>query len=140
MTTKYTLQNVIKDLSVRLCKPLLEGLSTHLRQLMRERVRGWPGVGGFGGRLWPDKWTTWLAEEGIAEVQSLLLGGIVRQVVALERPDAAGGSWPIMTLKEEDWRRVLTTSKGQVAMAPIVPPHLQQNGWQSVSRGTGEAC
>lgn len=46
-------------------------------------------------------------------------------VVALVRREAAaGGRLPIITEKCDDWRRVFTTSRGQVAIAPMVPPHL----------------
>jgi hypothetical protein len=31
--------------------------------------------------------------------------------------------------EHDDWRRVLTTSKGQVSTAPVVPPTLQEQGY-----------
>ena len=45
----------------------------------------------------------------------------------------AGGpdDWGLMKPQFEDWRRVLTTSRGQVKIARIVPPVLE---WQFYMR------
>lgn len=49
--------------------------------------------------------------------------GRVEQVVGAMHLAAGGGKW-VITTQVEDCNLVLTTSSGQVAIAPIVPPHL----------------
>ena len=97
-----------------------------------ERLWGDLPLGGVPGNWW-DRCTTW--DRLIALVDTFLIVpwwlGIVEHVVGALHRAAGGGN--AITKKEEDCNLVLTTSNGQVAIAPMVPPHLNKKIISNIS-------
>ena len=54
---------------------------------------------------------------------------LVGSVVAVSVGVSSCADWPPLKQATDDWSRVLTTSSGQVTMAPMVPPTLNAFNW-----------